>query len=238
MENTGDINFDLDCWYTQGCVGLPGFPPYPRCKNICTLYKEMNCMINNCGMPCADRYLKPLTPSEKNLESFNKLADLMKNMKMHVESGLNLYIFSKETQTGKSTWALKLLYKYFSDVWCGNGLRIRGYFIHVPEFLQSIKTNNYKNTDEYKRIDNYLKTVDLVVWDDITTNKLSEFDQCVLNTYITRRLQYGKANIYTGLSQSNYVESFGSLLTSRLTKCKVVELFDNEGDNQCLPNFK
>ena len=223
----GELNFDIDCWYAQGCAGMPGFPPYPRCKNICTLYKEMNCMINNCGMPCADRFLKPLAHSKKNEKPFNQLADIMKNMKQLVEEGLNLYIFSKDMESGKTTWSLKLMYKYFSDVWCGNGFRVRGYFIHVPEFLQSIKNQNYKNTDEYKLLDRYLKTVDLVVWDDITSHKLSEYDQNVLNTYISRRLQYGKSNIYNGMAQENYSESIGSLLTGRLTKCKVVELFEN-----------
>ena len=193
-----NIDFDIPCWYKPG--GCP--KACPQCERTCHRYLEMNVLINNCGMPNADRYLKGLSPEKVDLSAFGQLKLIKDNIMELVdttEDGLQLFIGSINSHTGKTTWSLKLLYKYFDEVWCGNGFRIRGYFVFVPDFLQKMKDYNFKNTKEYKQLDEIIKTAKLVIWDNLVGDPLSPQDQTLLNMYIDRRLMYGLSNIYNGI---------------------------------------
>lgn len=224
MDNK--IDFRLNCWYSGGCP-----QECNDCKKTCHRYLEMNCLISNCGMTNVSKYLKSLTPWDVDLESFKYLQNLKDNIVEFVEDGSNLFIASTNFQTGKSTWSLKLLYKYFDEIWCGNGFRVRGFFIHVPKFLNNMKDFSYKESAEYKRIDRYLKSCDLIIWDDITTQQLTPFEQNMLNVYIDQRLMEDKANIFNGQmdSMENLESIVGKKLANRLTCCQHAVLLYGEG---------
>ncbi len=80
----------------------------------------------------ATKYLKPITPKKIDIPSFDRLKTIKDNILPFVNDGKSLYISSNNLQTGKTTWSLKILYKYFDEIWAGNGFRIRGYFLYVP----------------------------------------------------------------------------------------------------------
>lgn len=210
-----DIDFTVPCWYRQGCKRLC---ENPDCRKTCQIYMQMNYLIMNCGMPDTDRYLKLLCPQKIDLETFKKLAHLKENIVRFVENGFDCYISSENVQNGKTTWSLKLLYKYFSEIWLGNGFNPRGYFLYVPEFLNKLRSKEYRESFEFKEIDHLLKTVDLVVWDDITTMTLSEWDQNTLLNYLNKRSMLGKSNIYNGARPTSLESAVGKLIAMKIER--------------------
>ena len=219
MENK--LDFSIDCWYERGCG-----KQFPGCKKTCHRYLEMNCLITNCGMKNAAKFLKTLVPPKIDVPKFKKLMEIKENIVPFVEEGRNLYIGAVNLQTGKTTWSLKILYKYFDEIWVGNGFRVRGYFLHVPELLNKLKDYTYKDTLEYKIIDKYLNTCDIVVWDDITSMQLTTYEQSILNMYIDKRQMEDKSNIFNGTyyEDEEMEKMIGSKLTARLNNAQRVIL--------------
>lgn len=200
----------------------------------------MSYLIANCGMPEADKYIKPLVPHKDDVASFLRLKHIKDHIVQFVEDGYNLYISSEKLGNGKTTWALKLLYKYFDEVWCGNGFVPRGYFIYVPEFLNKYSFN-YKTSEEFKDLSKLLKNVDLVIWDDIAYSKLTQLECTVLNTFIDYRLMKGKSNVFTGcLLGDNIKENMDERLYTRIWKDSEVVKFIGRGINSAgdIASFK
>ena len=127
-----NIDFRLKCWYEAGCNLKTDF-----CEKTCHRYLQMNYLINNCGMKNADRFLKPISPAKIDVDAYLQLQEIKDNIVQFVEESRNLYIISHNLQTGKTTWSLKIMYKFFDEIWAGNGFVQRGYFIHVPEFVNN-----------------------------------------------------------------------------------------------------
>ena len=110
-----------------------------------------------------------------------------------------------------------MLQEYFNQVWYGNRYRCRGLFIFVPAFLNDIKKNINNPSKEFNDFVNRINNADLVVWDDIGANKLTEFDHTQLLSYIDQRTLALKSNIYTGnLNQEQLTEALGMRLSSRI----------------------
>lgn len=134
-----------------------------------------------------------------------------------VRNGNHLYLTNNCIVTHNTSWSIKMLQEYFNQVWLGNRYRCRGLFIFVPSFLNDIKKNMNNPSAEFNDFVNRIKVADLVVWDDIGANKLSEFDHTQLLSYVDQRNLDLKSNIYTGnLDYEQLLEAVGSRLTSRI----------------------
>lgn len=216
-----NIDFRLKCWYEAGCNLKTDF-----CEKTCHRYLQMNYLINNCGMKNADRFLKPISPAKIDVDAYLQLQEIKDNIVQFVEESRNLYIISHNLQTGKTTWSLKIMYKFFDEIWAGNGFVQRGYFIHVPEFVNKTKSFQYKDSDEFKKLDKAIKEVDLVVWDDISSLELNSNEQSFINMYIDKRMLEGKSNIFNGmyLDKEMGPKCLGMKLYSRLNNCEMVSL--------------
>lgn len=209
----------MDCWYQQGCNLY-----FEGCEKTCHRFLEMRHLISNCGMPNADKYIKPLSPEKVDLKAFERLRQLKDNILSFVKNGNNLYIVSEKLSNGKTTWALKLLYKYFDEIWCGNGFQIRGYFLYVPEFLNNLRMTDYKSSLEYKNLIKVINSADLVVWDDIAVSTLNLIDQNNLVPLLESRILKDKSNIFTGnILPKGLQEVLGLRLSFRLSNSIVVE---------------
>ena len=128
-----DINFKIPCWYT--CKKEPGEENID-CRLTCHRYMHMNYFIVNCGMPDADRYLKPMHAPCVDSDAYIELAEIKDNIFNFVKSGKNLLLTSDKPQNGKTTWSLKLMYRYFHEIWAGSDYVPKGYFLYVPDFLR------------------------------------------------------------------------------------------------------
>lgn len=201
------------CWYTSAC----GKYGSPECNASCIRYMEMDFLMQNSGIPRNKQYSVLLTPSKKDVQAFVTLKEIKDDIIAFVENGESVYIYSHNFGNGKTTWAIKLMQKYFDSVWAGNGFRCRGIFIHVPTFLTKIKEGISRKDEDFETLKSRLMTVDLVIWDDIAATKLGDFDHANLLTYIDQRKLNQLSNIYTGnLQQDELQEALGNRLASRV----------------------
>ena len=209
------MNRNPDCWYKNVCT-------YDFCTN-CIRYSEMKYLMDNSGIP-KNRQIPKSLVADIDLEPYSKLADIKADIVNFVNNGENLFICSKYTGNGKTSWALKLLLKYFDEIWAGNGFRVRGVFVNVPTLLLQLKNFNHPLSEEYKR---NLMEADLVVWDEIASTSISTYDYGNLLMFLDYRFSAGKSNIFTSnaTTQEDIEKSVGSKLTSRIWNCSDIVEF-------------
>lgn len=198
-----------DCWYKNVCQ--------EPCTNSCVRYLEMKELMDTSNIPKTKQMPQSLTAPKCDKEAFMRLAEIKSDIVEFVECGENLYIASDVTGNGKTSWAIKLMLKYFDSIWAGNGFRPRALFIHVPTFL--LKCKDFSNKDDaFDEMRNLLPTIDLVVWDDIASTDVSAYDYSQLLMYIDNRLLNGLSNIFTGNYASRVAleKRVGMKLTSRI----------------------
>ena len=201
------------CWYTSAC----GKYGSPECNASCIRYMEMDFLMQNSGIPRNKQYSILLTPSKEDVQAFVTLKEIKDDIVAFVENGESVYIYSHNFGNGKTTWAIKLMQKYFDGVWAGNGFKCRGIFIHVPTFLTKIKEGISRKDEDFETLKSRLMTVDLVIWDDIAATKLSDYDHTNLLTYIDQRKLNQLSNIYTGnLGHKDLQDALGNRLASRV----------------------
>lgn len=153
--------------------------------------------MENSNIPKVRQMPQSLTAPKCDIPSFKRLAEIKSDIVDFVECGQNLYIASEITGNGKTSWAIKIMLKYFDEVWAGNGFKPRALFIHVPTFL--LKCKDFNNKDQaFDEMKTLLPTIDLVVWDDIASTDVSAYDYSQLLMYIDNRLLNGLSNIFTG----------------------------------------
>lgn len=204
------------CWYKDVCTN--------DCSTTCVRFNEMYSLMEQSGIPEKRWFPSTLYPDDCDYDAFMQLAEIKNNIVDFVNNGKSLYIYSKTTGNGKTTWSIKLVLKYFNEIWAGNGFKCRAIFVNVPTFLQQLKNFNDPNNEVLKSL---IFQVDLVVWDDIASTGLSSFDHTQLLTFIDRRVLECKSNIYTGnLAESDLEKSLGTRLASRVwnssTKIKLM----------------
>lgn len=193
------------CWYKNVCKS--------ECTDTCIRYLEMQFLMDSSGLPENKQTPEKLCPGS-DLENFQKLQSIKDSIESFVVNGNNLLLTSPYTGNGKTSWAIKLLLKYFDKIWAGNGFKVRGLFVHVPTLLLKLKNFNDPISEEYK--DNLIN-VDLVVWDDIGSVNLSAYDSNQLLALLDTRLATGKSNIYTtNLDESSFEKFLGQRLKSRI----------------------
>ena len=208
------------CWYNKVCQNK-------NCST-CIRYPEMLYLMQNSGLPEAKWHPIDLYANSKNDDiMFKRLAEIKSRIVDFVNNGENLYISSKYTGNGKTSLAIKLLFRYFDQVWAGNGFRVRGMFVHVPSLL--LKLKNFKNpvSDEYRK---NIENCDLIVWDDIASAELSNYDYSQLLMFIDGRMLSEKANIFTGnlIKEEDLMEVIGERLASRIFNTSQIVIFDGK----------
>ena len=180
----------------------------------------MKYLIEQSHIPKSKQY-PVILQAGVDYNAFCDLANIKDDIVAFVKEGCNLYITSNCTGNGKTTWAIKLMLKYFDEIWAGNGLRVRGVFVHVPTLLNQLKNFNQPLSEEYKQ---NLLECDLVVWDDIASTDMSAYDHSQLLSYVDQRIFNEKANIFTGnLSEfDTLAKAVGEKLASRIYRTGTV----------------
>lgn len=203
------------CWYKDVC-------DLDNCTN-CIRYNEMRYLVDESGIPFNRQYPDELIAGV-DIEAFTLLAEIKDDILNFVNNGESLYIASENTGNGKTSWSIKLMLKYFDSIWAGNGFRVRGMFIHVPTLLNQLKNFQNPLSELYKQ---NILNCDLVVWDDIGSNYLSNYDNSQLISYIDQRVFNQKANIYTGnlVDEYQFKQLLGDRLFSRIYKYSTIVIF-------------
>ena len=223
MEKYSERN--EECWYKEVCLA-----DVSECNN-CIKFLEMQYLMENSNLPKARQRPQMLTAPDCDVDAYTRLAEIKSDIVNFVEQGKSLYITSSNTGNGKTSWAIKLLLKYFDEIWAGNGLNVRGVFVSVPLFL--LKSKDFKTTDkEFEKLKKYMYEVDLVVWDDIASTNLSKYDYSQLLACIDTRILEGKANIFTGNfdTKEELEECMGQKLASRVYSSSTEIIIFKGGD--------
>lgn len=219
-----EYKFDFEnCWYKDVCI----HPKNGTCNSsyTCIRHMEMDYLLYFSQIPKRRQYPVSLSPEDIDYDKFIRLAEIKDNIEDFINCGKNLYIASQYTGNGKTSWAIKLMLRYFDSIWSGNGFRPRGVFIHVPTFLTQLKINISKKDMEFQSILDNLYDIDLVIWDDIASTKLTAYEHSQLLTYIDQRILAEKSNIFTGNLPSKQELEFnlGVRLASRIMSGEMIE---------------
>lgn len=196
-----------------------------ECPSTCVQWAEMKYLLKTSNIPKKQQCIHRLKPDECDIPAFEKLADIQMNIEQFTDDGGILYIYSRTCGNGKTTWSIKMLLQYFNEVWEGNGLEKRGLFINVPTYINKTKAVMSHPDPEFEQLRLDIPKVDLVVFDDVTVAKLSDYDYTVLFSLIDERVFQQKAMIFTGnVPPKDLEQFFGSRLSSRICQGINIEL--------------
>ena len=198
-----------ECWYKDTCED--------DC-NKCAVFFQMKYQMEHSGLPKAKQRPIALYLTDDNSgdeKAFYRLADIRKNIVDFVEQGKNLYICSKWTGNGKTSWAIKMLHTYFHHTAVGNYDNLKGMFVSTADLLLKLKDFNNPLPQSYK---NNLENVDLVIWDDIALTNMSQYDYTQFYNIIDKRILAEKSNIFTTncVDVDKLAELIGAKTASRI----------------------
>lgn len=209
-----DYKFDKEkCWFKSICSLYNG----EKCYRGCMRFMEFDYLYYQSCIPLKLQYPIELRPDKADKEAFLRLKQIKEDIVEWVAGGNSLLIYSPQCGNGKTSWAIKLMQKYFEKVWAGNGFRCRGVFANVTDFLLLAKESIKKGDEDYEQMRENIREADLVIWDDIGVTALSKYDYDMLMGLINSRVLHGKANIYTSNSTEDKIEEYlGQRLKSRI----------------------
>lgn len=202
-----------ECWLKYRCNGID-------CdKTFCLKKFKLDKMFELAYIPELYRKDIPLRvdADKSDLEAFKYLQHIQKSIERFVEQGENLYIHSETCGNGKTTWAVKLLKEYLFRIWHKSDLTCRVLFVHVPRFLIALKDNISNKSEYVQYIKENILNADLVLFDEIGTKALSQFEFENILSIVNARIDLGKANIYTSnLTNDEMLDKLGERLFSRI----------------------
>jgi len=200
-----------DCWYMASCPRCPD-----ECGATCLRFAEMLHLVESSNIPKARWYTKPLLCYE-DYDAFVRLQTIKLSIEEWVKSGNNLYLYSEKFGNGKTSWAIKLMLSYFNAIWAGNSFRTRGIFLSMPEFLDRNREVISNRDPEFIAVRQAILECDLVIWDDITSTKMTDYNHSMLLNYLDARILANKSNIFTGnVGYEQMTDLLGGRLASRI----------------------
>lgn len=211
--------FDKEkCWYKDVC------PMYSQgCRSGCVRFMKMHFLANNALLSEKQQHPIKLYVEEIDRENYKNLNKIKENIRNFVQNGNNLLIFSQITGNGKTQWAIKLLMAYFNKIWAEDDFTVRGLFINVPKLINGLKESISERKDYIEHIKQNIIKADVVIWDELGTKTLTDFEHSYLLSYINERLEAGKTNIFTSnLNKEQLLETLGDRVYSRIVNSSTV----------------
>jgi len=202
-----------DCLYKKICTN--------KCSETCIRYLQMNRLLELSNLPAKYQTPVKIISVDEDRPSYIELAKIKDNIEDFISKGKNLYICSSTCGNAKTSWAVKLMIKYFDRMWPNSYDITRGLYVHVPTLLLDIK--NFGNIPNYV---SRINEADVVIWDDIAFSKLTEYEHEQLLQFIDNRMASGLSNIYTSnITDANELANYvGNRLSSRIySSSKVIE---------------
>ena len=213
------------CWYREVCSKAPG-----HCTPDCIRYKCMLAMLKRSNIPEGAWVPKQLYPGA-DLEAFRRLAHIKNEINLWVKNGHNLYLYSAGCGNGKTSWAFKLALAYLNSVWdTSAAFRAPVIYMSVPEFFERERQSIRGTQSGFEELKEALISADLVIWDDITAVRITEYNFSLLQNYIDARVVNGKSNIFTGnYPEANLADFVGEKLCSRIcSTSEQIEFVDRD----------
>lgn len=196
-----------------------------KCHSLCDLMLKLNVIYDLSCIPKRYRYDQVLTPVGGDLPAFKQLDGWKNTVLDKVHEGENLYIYSHTCGNGKTSWAFKIANYYIRKVVASSNLDNEVVYVNCPQFLEQLRSNYNTPQEGFAQLKDRLLTCNLLILDDIGSEKPSEWVSERLYDIINTRYSEMKTIIYT----SNYTPKelsvrLGDRIGSRVTGSTVVEL--------------
>jgi DNA replication protein DnaC len=196
-----------------------------NCSDVCGGYRVLRALYTLSQIPERYKYYIPLVPEKKDIPAFEELNDFMKEVKAHVEAGDGLYIWGN-AGNGKTSWACKIMGYYFRKIAFSSGLENEGLYIYLPTFLENLRAYYDTKDPEFEKVLEMVTGCKLLIIDDIGAERMSEWVNERLLSFITERVNNQLSTIFTSnISPEALRERVEGRLASRvLGYSKVVHI--------------
>ena len=198
-----------DCPYRKTCKQRTSDG---ECYKMCVDFNEIDLMMHNANIP--HKYIQPIVlyPScKEDVESFEILNEIKKNIAVMVAQGFNLYIKSNQRQNGKTSWGIKILQNYIHHLIGKPGSKDRALYLDLNEYLRELKLSFDSKDKEFKETEKVMRECDLLVLDGIDEVRLSEYERNYLKMIIKSRLANNLSNIFIGRNTAgNLINAIGN----------------------------
>lgn len=217
-----------DCYIQSSCKKFCTGNCGDAESSYCPRLSKIDYLYNEALIPIKQRKRFPLRVDADGTDKneFLQLKAAAENVEQFIENGANLYIYSQTAGNGKSSWGIRLIQAHIENIWYKTDLRCRALFVSVPRYLLAIK-NNISRTDEYaEHINKNIFDADIVVFDDIATKGITQFEAENLFSIIDTRMNMGKSNVFTSnIIPAQLNDLLGPRLTSRIINLSTVIQF-------------
>ena len=219
-----------DCPYRKTCKQRTSDG---ECYKMCVDFNEIDLMMHNANIP--HKYIQPIVlyPScKEDVESFEILSEIKKNIAAMVEQGFNLYIKSNQRQNGKTSWGIKILQNYIHHLIGKPGSKDRALYLDLNEYLRELKLSFDSKDKEFKETEKVMRECDLLVLDGIDEVRLSEYERNYLKMVIKSRLANNLSNIFIGRNTAgNLINAIGNDLKYYVEdNSTVISIYGIRGD--------
>lgn len=219
-----------DCPYRKTCKQRTSDG---ECYKMCVDFNEIDLMMHNANIP--HKYVQPIVlyPScKEDVESFEILSEIKKNVAAMVQQGFNLYIKSNQRQNGKTSWGIKILQNYIHHLIGKPGSKDRALYLDLNEYLRELKLSFDSKDKEFKQTEKVMRECDLLVLDGIDEVRLSEYERNYLKIIIKNRLANNLSNIFIGRNTAgNLINAIGNDLKYYVEdNSTVISIYGIRGD--------
>ena len=219
-----------DCPYRKTCKQRTSDG---ECYKMCVDFNEIDLMMHNANIP--HKYVQPIVlyPScKEDVESFEILSEIKKNIAAMVEQGFNLYIKSNQRQNAKTSWGIKILQNYIHHLIGKPGSKDRALYLDLNEYLRELKLSFDSKDKEFKETEKVMRECDLLVLDGIDEVRLSEYERNYLKIIIKNRLANNLSNIFIGRNTAgNLINAIGNDLKYYVEdNSTVISIYGIRGD--------
>lgn len=175
-----------------------------NCTIHCPMYIQLKHLFDGSELP---KYLQIQNKELKvtnmaNKASFKTLIEYNKNVREHIENplkGQDLYIWSRNKGTGKTSWAGKIMKNYFAQIAWDNDLEPKGLFVNVSKLFTDLR-RSFDDKDLALKMQqkmDYMMEIPLLVLDDIGAENGTDWVKEQLYIIINERYNNMLTTIYT-----------------------------------------
>ena len=214
-----------DCFLYDNCKKFKNNDCKIEDNSFCIKLFKLDYLYNESLLTQQQREYKALRidADGTDREEFLCLKNIETNIEKFVTNGDSLYIYSHNCGNGKTAWSIRLLQAYFNAIWHKCDLNCKALFINVPRFLLSLK-DSISNENKYiEHIKANILTADIVVWDEIGTKAVTQFEHEHLLSLINARIDSNKSQVFTSnLEPIELKEAVGERLYSRVVNLSTI----------------
>ena len=202
-----------DCIYSKVCT----LTDTDKCGMDCFRYNQMKKLLDYSNLPKHLQTTFNMVAPTEDVQAWEKLRKYKNNILKNVQQGKNLYIYSPFCGNGKTTWGVRMLLSYLNEVWSQPVLRPRAIYMPVSELFDRERETIEHPDDSYFTLRTELFRADLVVWDDLGSTRVTDFNALTLLNIIDTREARGLSNVYTSnIGGAKVSELYGVRLGSRI----------------------